>query len=131
LSKQELAYVSTAIAELLLARIRLCVCPIATILTDLQQQKLATVAPAKEVDVLCMSWAIRAVAARVPWRSDCLVQAIAAHRWLRRAGYPTEFFLGVANDNGPFGAHAWLKCDGRLVTGGTGIGFDTLIEPRT
>ena len=56
---------------------------------------------------------------RLPWRSDCLVQAIAARRWLARLGVPTELAIGVpeAQQEG-FEAHAWLTHQGRVITGG-------------
>ena len=65
-----------------------------------------------------LSWAIGAAAARVPWRSDCLLQAMAADRWLRRCGMQPEFFLGVTKDaGGQLEAHAWLRCGDAMVTG--------------
>lgn len=54
---------------------------------------------------------------RVPWRSDCLVQAMAARRWLARGGVPSDLCLGVRQDEG-FEAHAWLRVGERIVTGG-------------
>jgi transglutaminase superfamily protein len=62
--------------------------------------------------------AIQAVAARVPWRSDCLVQALAAQRWLRRRGVNSSMRLGVRQPNGRFDAHAWLTVGGKVVIGG-------------
>jgi hypothetical protein len=62
---------------------------------------------------------INRMAARVPWRSDCLVQALAGQRWLARAGIATEIVVGTAKrPNGAFEAHAWLRQDGRIVLGG-------------
>lgn len=64
-----------------------------------------------------VAWAVPAAASIVPWRSDCLVQALAAHRWLDTAGVQTHLHLGVARDNG-FSAHAWLTCGTKVITGG-------------
>ncbi|MEP3421288.1 MAG: lasso peptide biosynthesis B2 protein [Erythrobacter sp.] len=59
---------------------------------------------------------------RLPWRSDCLVQAVAAQNWLSTFGAASEIQIGVElpNDskNGEFGAHAWLLYKERVVTGG-------------
>src|SRR5262245_44559583 len=83
-----------------------------------------------EVNLARLSWAICAAAARVPWRSDCLPQAMAAERWLRRYGMRPHFFVGVAKDaHGRLEAHAWLRCDDVTVTGGYGQKFTTFIEP--
>lgn len=55
----------------------------------------------------------------VPWRSDCLVQAMAAQRWLASMGLDSEIFIGARSD-GPqsIAAHAWLKVGAKVVTGG-------------
>jgi hypothetical protein len=61
-----------------------------------------------------------AVAARnTPWESACLVQAMAARWMLVRRGVPTSLHLGVRHEpSGALKAHAWLRSDGRFVTGG-------------
>ena len=71
-----------------------------------------------------VSLPIPRVAARLPWRADCLVQALAAERWLGRRGITSILHLGV-NKNGPasFAAHAWLEAGGRIVTGGDVAGY--------
>ena len=59
------------------------------------------------------------ISARLPWRSDCLVQALAARRWLLASGLASEIRIGVERpDNADFGAHAWLVRDGHVITGG-------------
>lgn len=66
----------------------------------------------------------------VPWRSDCLVQAMAAQRWLRREGRQTQLVIGVHKDPaGRFEAHAWLRCGMVTVTGGDVARFTPLLVP--
>jgi hypothetical protein len=78
-----------------------------------------------------VAWAIAAVAPRVPWRADCLPQALAADRWLRRHGVVPDFYLGVIKPkHGALEAHAWLSCNGRPITGGTGAAFTSLLTPQ-
>lgn len=56
---------------------------------------------------------------RLPWRSDCMVQAIAAQDWLARLGMASEIRIGVERPaDGPFAAHAWLVRQERIITGG-------------
>ena len=65
--------------------------------------------------------AIGRAARRVPWRSDCLVQALAAQSWLRSRRIPTELSIGVhraTSAKSGFEAHAWLSCGGDVVVGG-------------
>lgn len=65
---------------------------------------------------------------RLPWRSDCLVQAIAGQDWLASMGLASEIQIGVERPaNGPFGAHAWLVHDGTVVTGGDVARYERLL----
>lgn len=63
--------------------------------------------------------AIRSASWIVPWRSDCLVQAIAAQDWLVRHGIFSRIVIGVGPQRtGSFEGHAWLLAGERIVTGG-------------
>ena len=67
-----------------------------------------------------IGWAVRVAAARTPWTSACLAQALAGTILLRRRGLPATLYLGVAQDAGvPEGmsAHAWLRCGDAILTG--------------
>ena len=68
---------------------------------------------------------------RLPWRADCLVQALAAQRWLRRYGIASRIMIG-AHERGldPFEAHAWLTCGDVIVTGGDVGGYTPLQAPK-
>ena len=56
---------------------------------------------------------------KLPWRSDCVIQAIAAQNWLSSHGVYGEIQIGVENPaDGDFGAHAWLMHGDAIVTGG-------------
>lgn len=59
------------------------------------------------------------LSSRLPWRSDCLIQAMAGQNWLRAGGLASEIQIGVEKPkDGPFGAHAWLVHREKVVTGG-------------
>jgi len=63
--------------------------------------------------------AISRASHRVPWRSDCLVQALAARRWLGRHLVRTQLSIGIKDPRGSaLDAHAWLTCGDLIVTGG-------------
>jgi hypothetical protein len=66
-----------------------------------------------------VGWAINAAAPLLPARS-CLNDALAAHVMLTRRGHPSLLRLGVkrgtAGDEA-VQAHAWVECDGAIVTG--------------
>lgn len=73
---------------------------------------------------------INRMAARVPWRSDCLVQALAGQRWLARIGVASEIVVGTAiTADGEFESHAWLRADERIVLGGDIARFQPLLRP--
>jgi Transglutaminase-like superfamily len=77
--------------------------------------------PAQEQAARDISWAVGALARRVPWDSRCLAQAIAAYRMLLKRGIEATVYFGVKPDpRRPFDAHAWLRCGPCLVTGGEG-----------
>ena len=77
-------------------------------------------------DLALVLWSLEAAGKRVPWRADCVVQALAAKFWLERAGVATEFRLGVqragGDSEGGLLAHAWLEAEGRPVSGGAPSG---------
>jgi len=76
-----------------------------------------TLAKAKRV-----AWAVRLMSRYTPWNSNCLAQAIAAKRLLRRQQVTSTLYLGVARKKETDGidAHAWLRCGEFYVTGGQG-----------
>lgn len=74
-----------------------------------------------------LRWAILGLAARMPFRSDCIVCVIAGQRILKRRGLAgkTEIQVGRRPD-GSFEAHIWLECAGVFLTGGPNDAFTTL-----
>ena len=101
LSREDWVYLVTAVKELFIARFYHFALPIDKILKQLRQELQPSeneLWSSGEVDVPRLSWAIGAVAARVPWRADCLLRVMAANRWLRRRRARPEFFLGVTKD---------------------------------
>ncbi len=78
-----------------------------------------------------VAFAIPRVAVRLPWRADCLVQALAAERWLRRSGIAATLVIGVDKDGAAaLDAHAWLQAGDRIVTGGDVARFAPLSPDR-
>lgn len=76
--------------------------------------------------------AIARASHRLPWRADCLVQAIAARRWLRRLGVETSLCIGVPDGvQGPFEAHAWLMHGERVITGGNISSYIPMLNSTT
>ena len=66
-----------------------------------------------------MAYVLPRISDRLPWRSDCLIQAIAAQNWLSALGAASEIQIGVEHPKGGnFGAHAWLLYKDAVVTGG-------------
>ena len=71
-----------------------------------------------------IGWAIGVVSARVPWRTKCLEQALAAKAMLRRRGIPNTLYLGVARTadrEAALNSHAWLRTGTLHVTGGSHV----------
>jgi len=80
---------------------------------------LGSLSPGQLRLVSRVSFSVPRVAVRVPWRADCLVQALAAQRWLQRKGISTTLHVGVHKKfPAEFEAHAWLMQGDTIVTGG-------------
>ena len=80
------------------------------------RQRQASVAVAPDVDVATVRAAEHAVAmaaAFYPGRARCLEQSLVLYYWLRRAGVPAQFCMGVQAH--PFIAHAWIECWGAVI----------------
>lgn len=79
-----------------------------------------------------VAYVIPRVAARLPWRADCLIQAMAAQRWLKAKGIATSISIGVhLPSGGGFAAHAWLKHGERIVTGDDISAFSPIFTADT
>ena len=71
--------------------------------------------------------AIAMISGHTPWRFMCLEQAFVAKNMLSRRGVPCTVYLGVRKDPAEgMIAHAWTRCGGVFVTGGTGHGHFTI-----
>lgn len=69
-----------------------------------------------------IGWAVQAAAARTPWQSACLAQALAGSVLLRCRRIPFTLNLGVAGDVASgIMAHAWLSCGKVTPTGSCGM----------
>lgn len=79
-----------------------------------------------------IAYVIPRISARLPWRSDCVIQAMAAQDWLAAHGLASEIRIGVERPTaGSFGAHAWLIHEGHIVTGGDVSRYELLLGERS
>lgn len=73
---------------------------------------------------------ITLAASHTPWQNTCLCRVLAAGSMLKRRKIAGVFFLGITRDEGSgndLAAHAWLQCDGILLTGGDGVEAFTVL----
>lgn len=122
-----------AIVELAIARVRLGTRDTRELLRRAQARNrpvpMSTPNPNPDALVDRVSFAIPRAGRRVPWRADCLVQALAAQHWLRRRGVMTTLVIGVRKPKpADFEAHAWLMAADRIVTGGQVGGYHPIFE---
>jgi hypothetical protein len=67
-----------------------------------------------------LEWAVRNASRLVPY-ATCLTQALALHRLLSRAGYPSSVQIGVAKVPGrQLASHAWVEHEGRPLLDNAG-----------
>lgn len=70
---------------------------------------------------------INGLAARTPWKSTCLVKALAVHKMLKRRNIESQIHFGVKKASSVgFEAHAWLSVYGEVVIGGENL--DEFVE---
>ena len=101
-------------------------------LSGTTRRGLSSDAGAVDRDINIIAYVIPGVARRLPWRADCLVQALAAQRWLRTRNIGSCVCIGVDRSaGGQFGAHAWLTVGDRVVTGGDTSSFRQIFGPDT
>ncbi len=107
-----------AVAELALARIHHAITPVRDLpLRQLTPEPVTLTAPQQHV-LQRVTYVVPRIGRRLPWRSDCLVQALAARRWLARSGIAGVIRLGSRRDaDGKFEAHAWFTVGDVVVTG--------------
>jgi hypothetical protein len=74
--------------------------------------------PSKMIVVRDVVWAIGAWSRRMPWRTKCIEQGIAAQRLLRLGGVDARLHYGVRQVADRLEAHVWVTVDGRPVIGG-------------
>ena len=69
-----------------------------------------------------VSWAVAAAARRLPGGATCLARAVVARLLLANQGAASRIVIGVARgeDRG-LDAHAWVECEGRVITCGTEV----------
>lgn len=78
-----------------------------------------------------ISRAVMRSARLVPWRSDCLVQALAAQEWSAQLGIRTTITIQVGRGDGEeFLAHAVLKHNGKCVLGQTASALQDIYAPN-
>lgn len=71
--------------------------------------------------VATVVWAVEAAARRLPWRTVCIEQGLAAQRMLRRRGIDARLHYGARNDHSAsrLEAHVWVTVDEIPVIGGS------------
>ena len=68
-----------------------------------------------------LSWSVRAVARRVPFRALCFEQGLALQRMLRRRGVDALLHYGIGkNEADLIEAHVWITAGDRIVIGEEG-----------
>ena len=122
-----------AIVELAIARLRLGTGETRELLSRMRvpQDPASISTPDQKFDEIMtrVSFAIPRAGARVPWRADCLVQALAAQHWLRRHRVLTTLFIGVRKSTtSDLEAHAWLMAGDRVITGGQAGPYHPIFE---
>lgn len=68
------------------------------------------------VDPATIGLAVGRASRRLPWRTVCFQQGLAAHWMLRRRGAPSRLHYGLRSEEG-LSAHVWVTLEGHPVVG--------------
>lgn len=117
LAPADLGFLVTASLLLAQARWKLTRRPIANLINEIRTP-FNTINPVDMQRAARIAWALQTAAGVVPWRSDCLIRAIAARDWAEQSGLPYEFHLGVSvGTAGKLEAHAWSQSGSTFLSG--------------
>ena len=61
--------------------------------------------------------AVERASRRLPWRTVCFQQGLAAHWMLRLRGIPSILHYGIRTGDGAVSAHVWISLDGEILIG--------------
>ncbi|ULO06864.1 lasso peptide biosynthesis B2 protein [Paenibacillus sp. 19GGS1-52] len=118
--KAVLALIPEALLRLTLARIQLLF-PFSKTATRLGLKSNETSSVSKDSDITSIKHitsAIRIISRYTPWKSTCMVRAVAGLDMLEKRGIESTLYLGVARDvKGQMIAHAWLRSGAYYVSG--------------
>ena len=68
-----------------------------------------------------VAWAVNTISRYTPWKSQCLVQEMAAKRMLQSRNIDSTLYLGIIRSKPKLlEAHAWLRSGPVYLTGGKG-----------
>ena len=71
-----------------------------------------------------LSWSVKTVARKVPFRALCFEQGLALQRMLRRRGIDARLNYGIGKkDESLIEAHVWVDVDDKVVIGEHDIGL--------
>jgi len=127
-----IAYCLRGSFELLRARIAFSRRPLRDLLKpEANNKPRSGTKSSSPVQISRIAYVLPRLGNRLPFRADCLVQAIAGRNWLASSGTQSEIQIGIQNpEGGEFAAHAWLVCDDDIVTGGDISRYATLLSSK-
>ncbi len=67
-----------------------------------------------------VGWAVRTAAKGVPWRSECLEQAVCAKLMLRQKRFSSTMYFGTLRNGAALQSHAWVRSGDTVVVGEVG-----------
>ncbi len=95
------------------------------------QERATRLGPELDKSSAQIAFIVPRIASRLPWRADCLVQALAGQAMLSRRRIASEIVVGAAkNPDGTFEAHGWLTCAGQVILGGDIARFAPLLASQ-
>ena len=119
LTFSEIVLIPEALLALFIYRLKVSYQPSLKLMPKATKGGSKEIAADKKATALLVVKVINGLETRTPWKSTCLVKALATHRMLQRRLINDKIHIGVApKDNNLFEAHAWLSVGTEIILGG-------------
>lgn len=93
---------------------------IAKLLERTKQQPQQEITPERLQKHREIAASIKTLSQHVPWKTECLVEALCARQMLAVRRIPNTVYFGVSKTKSDVKAHAWVESGGLILVGASG-----------
>ena len=119
LSFSEITLIPEVVLYLFIFRLKVSYQPSQKWMPDVALKNLKKIDSFSMKKAILIAKVVNGLARRAPWKSTCLVKALAANKMLHKRKIDHKIHFGVASTvNTQFEAHAWVSVEDEVLIGG-------------